>query len=336
MSVWFILRSMFCERDETPEADAWSAVAEVIRAETIAFQNKDFDAWAACFVHNDDTHDVLVSNVAGLTVLEGWPAVASHMKRVFREGLTPDLVDFGQENMRIKLVGDLAWAVFDSWSRTATGANLRSFDVRILRRVDGQWKIVFNSFVQREVEGATGHFVGVDGAGDIVWASQATLGLLDEHPLLRAYQGKLRARRPEWDGALQVAITQSGNHHGFFETHRVSDEFCGPAQYPVVLGRTDFGGVAVIQLSIRDCVTYVRISGEEDLERRLRFAKTVFGLSPGQLRIAREIALGESLRSAANKQSISVTTARTHLSRIYTKTGVRTQAALVRLLLSIG
>ncbi len=325
-------------QDELDNSDAneHAAIAQVIRAETLAYKSKDFAAWADCFVQNEDTHDVLVSNVAGLSVFQGWPAVATHMERVFRDGLTTDLVDFGQENMRIKTSGDMAWAVFDSWSETASGASLRSFDVRILERVSGHWKIVFNAFVQREIDGALGNFVGVDEKGKIIWASRTALSALDDHPVLTNSSGWLRASNAEWNTALQSAIAHAGRHHGFFETHRIADEFGGPARYPVVLGQREDGGIAVVHIAIRDCITYVRVCGDEDLERRLQLAGSVFGLSPGQLRVAREIALGQGLQAIAESLSVSVTTARTHLSRIYDKTGVRTQTALVRLLLSVG
>lgn len=313
-----------------------AAIALVIRAETLAYKSKDFAAWAECFVQNEDTHDVHISDVAGLSVRQGWSEVASHMKRVFREGLTTDLLDFGQDNMRINIYGDIAWAVFDSWSETASGSSLRSFDVRILERVSGCWKIVFNAFVQREIDGALGNYVGVDARGKIVWASHTALKALDDHSVLANSSGWISARNVDWNKALQSAVAHAGRHHGFFETHRIADQFGGPARYPVVLGQNEDGGVAAVHIAIRDCITYVRVSGDEDLERRLQFAGTVFDLSPGQLRVAREIALGQSLKSLARKLSISVTTARTHLSRIYQKTGVSTQTALVRLLLSVG
>lgn len=54
------------------------------------------------------------------------------------------------------------------------------------------------------------------------------------------------------------------------------------------------------------------------------------------MKLARHIAMGESVKGAAEKLGISVNTARTHMTRLYEKTGVRSQAALVRLLLSVG
>lgn len=313
-----------------------AAIADVIRAETRAFQRRDFEAWSDCFHQDEQTHDVLVSSVAGLSVLQGWPMVAAHMERVFRDGLTSELIEFGQEDMKINITGDIAWAVFESWSKLGDGADLRSFDVRILQRIDGRWKIVFNEFIQREIGGASGNVLGLNGRGKIVWASPQALESMKAHPTLSISAGRLRARRADWDKSLQDALAVAASHHGFFETHRFARKFGGPARYPVILGETDDGGVAFIHISIQDCVTYVCINGDEDLERRLQFARKVFRLSDGQVRVARQIALGEGLTGLARSLDIRVTTARTHLSRIYEKTGVRSQIALVRLLLSVG
>ena len=320
---------------QAPSCDR-EAIADVIRAETLAFQRRDFEAWSDCFLQDEQTHDVLVSSVAGLSVLQGWPAVAAHMERVFRDGLPSELIAFGQENMRIDVSGDAAWAVFDSWSKTGDGANLKSFDVRILRRIAGRWKIVFNQFIQREIGGMSGNVIGLNGGGRIIWASPETLESMKDHPTLMVVAGRLRARKANWDQSLRDALRTAAHHHGFFETHRIAHELGGPARYPVILGETDDGGVAFIQILIRDCVTYVRVSGDEDLERRLQYARKVFRLSDGQVRVARRIALGEGLTGLAKSLNIRVTTARTHLARIYDKTGVRSRIALVRLLLSVG
>ena len=72
------------------------------------------------------------------------------------------------------------------------------------------------------------------------------------------------------------------------------------------------------------------------LDRRLQAARGVFGLSPGQHQLARLIAEGKDLALAAAELGVSVNTARTQLQRMFDKVGVRNQAALMRVLLSIG
>ena len=61
-----------------------------------------------------------------------------------------------------------------------------------------------------------------------------------------------------------------------------------------------------------------------------------FGMTPAEAGFAVEILKGDGIQAAADRLSISLATARTHLSRIFDKTGVRRQAELVRLLISVS
>ncbi|MGZ2405930.1 DNA-binding CsgD family transcriptional regulator [Rhizobium ruizarguesonis] len=69
-----------------------------------------------------------------------------------------------------------------------------------------------------------------------------------------------------------------------------------------------------------------------DLQRATR----VIGLSQAQTRLARLIVDGHDLAAASELLGAGVNTLRTQLRRIFDKTGVRSQAALVRTLLSAG
>jgi DNA-binding CsgD family transcriptional regulator/PAS domain-containing protein len=61
-----------------------------------------------------------------------------------------------------------------------------------------------------------------------------------------------------------------------------------------------------------------------------------FGMTPAEAGFALEISKGDGIQAAADRLFISMGTARTHLSRIFYKTGTRRQAELVRLLISLG
>jgi DNA-binding CsgD family transcriptional regulator len=54
------------------------------------------------------------------------------------------------------------------------------------------------------------------------------------------------------------------------------------------------------------------------------------------MRLAERIVAGEELPAAARTLGVSVNTVRTQLQRIFDKIGVRSQPALVRVLLSIA
>lgn len=69
-----------------------------------------------------------------------------------------------------------------------------------------------------------------------------------------------------------------------------------------------------------------RLARKEELRRR-------FGLTSAEADIALEIVRGDGREATAARLGISVTTASTHLTHIFEKTGTRRQAELVRLLL---
>lgn len=176
----------------------------------------------------------------------------------------------------------------------------------------------------------------MDEIGRIVWAGPGTLARLKSHPHLTISAGRVRARRRNWDRALQSGIARASRYHCFFELWRYTQETGAPFRFPVVLGESDDGTVVVVHVSVRNRSTYLHFDDAGSLDRRLAVAQAVFGLSPGQVRVARHIAEGSGPKGAAEALGISVNTARTHLSRLYEKTGVGTQTALVRLLLSVG
>jgi DNA-binding CsgD family transcriptional regulator len=57
-----------------------------------------------------------------------------------------------------------------------------------------------------------------------------------------------------------------------------------------------------------------------------------FGLTPGQLSVARLIAEGKTYKEVATQLNLSVATVRNHLHTVYQKLGLRNKAALARLL----
>lgn len=73
----------------------------------------------------------------------------------------------------------------------------------------------------------------------------------------------------------------------------------------------------------------IELSLAERLQQR-------YGLTPAEARLAVEIAQGDGKNAVAERLGITFSTARTHLSRVFDKTGVRRQAELVRLLVNSG
>ena len=92
-------------------------------------------------------------------------------------------------------------------------------------------------------------------------------------------------------------------------------------------------------------VCWVRVEGglilvsfddDEAVKQRLSAAAVIFRLSPAQVRLSQHIVDGHDLTQAAALLGIQANTARTQVQRVFAKTGVRSQPALVRVLLCAG
>ncbi len=81
-------------------------------------------------------------------------------------------------------------------------------------------------------------------------------------------------------------------------------------------------------------VAIVLVSDPEiELQARVESLRDRFGLTPAEAIFALEIIKGDGRQATADRLGITVGTARSHLSKIFDKTGVRHQAELVRLIL---
>ena len=142
--------------------------------------------------------------------------------------------------------------------------------------------------------------------------------------------GRLRAVDRAVDQRLQAAIRWAGS---FDDSH-----FSWPRHgaLAVVLdgGRGEPGNVCWVIAQGGQIL--VAINDQRMTDERLAAAAPVYGITPAQLRLAKLIVAGHDLVDAAGRLGVSVNTARTHLQRMFDKTGVRTQPALVRALLSVA
>ena len=72
---------------------------------------------------------------------------------------------------------------------------------------------------------------------------------------------------------------------------------------------------------------------ETEMRARIETLRERFGLTPAEAAFALEIVKGDGRQATADRLGITVGTARSHLAKIFDKTGVTRQAELVRLLL---
>lgn len=308
----------------------------VIARETDMFVQQNFAGWATCWVQDERTREVCVSSSLGATVLEGWEKLSSYMKDVMENGATCQISEIERFNVSVSMSGDMAHVVFDETAKHTSGRIEKTFETRVLERFDGTWRILYTSFVLLGHQQVDTNRLAVNAKGEIQCAPNAARQKLESHPGLQISNGRLRAKRPSWDQILQAGLKSAAEQHGYFQHYRYMIESGRNFRLPLVLGETDEGSVVVCVLFVRDGLTFVETENEGDIDARLSVARTIFGLSEGQMLLAHRIVQGDNLTAASVSLGISKNTVRTHLSRIYEKTGVNSQTALVRTLLSVG
>jgi DNA-binding CsgD family transcriptional regulator len=184
--------------------------------------------------------------------------------------------------------------------------------------------------IQRGVEHETGPLIEVDADCKVLWMNQPARERIRDHPALVVASGHLRARRRECDAAIGDALQWAFQELRF---HAPPSGATRPAR-SVILGENEAGAPLYCWVVLEDGKALVSFDNVLMVTRRIEQAATIYGLSPAQVRLARLIVDGHDLASASEILEVSVNTLRTHLQRMFDRTGVRGQAALVGVLLS--
>jgi len=132
----------YSQETTDPEKEK-EAIIAVINAETQAYCDRDWDAFAATYKHDDSNMDIRASKTTyGITA--GWESPGSSMKQSFANNPEPFKNLEAKKNFRIKVYQDCAWALFDQDTYNDEGEMVGSaLGVNFLEKIDGEWKIVF-------------------------------------------------------------------------------------------------------------------------------------------------------------------------------------------------
>jgi DNA-binding CsgD family transcriptional regulator len=307
-----------------------AAVLAVIRAETEAWLQRDFEALASHWLHSPQTRRMEYFASLGVRVDEGWDPIAARLSKIVQR--FPDKQDFAGrvrwEKVNVAVGGDMAWVTFDQIG-SDTGED-RKRQLRILHRIDGAWKIACMVMMEIGVEAASCPLIEIDEHVRVLWTNRAARERIPGYPGLVVDAGRLRARRREHDAILRDTVRLA-----HLELQSQRPLVAAPKQtWAVALGEDVTGVPLHCWVLLEDGKALVAFDDAETIGRRIAGAREVFGLSPAQTRIARLIVDGEDAATTARRLGVSVNTVRTQLQRIFDKTGVRSQSALVRTLLS--
>jgi len=123
------------------------AIKEVIVAESRGFWEKDYQAWADQWHHEDYVRVLGWWEGVGVYVREGWEVIGGGMKALMERNPEPNEQNEVNKNYNIRISETMAWVTFDQYGTDTGEAAMdmpgKAPNTRILEKVDGEWKIVY-------------------------------------------------------------------------------------------------------------------------------------------------------------------------------------------------
>lgn len=95
------------------DPDDEAAILALMHANRIAMWTADFDAWRECFVHAEYTTRMGWLRFSGIFVRRGWEELNARIGRDHPGRRDDYAYETKIQNVTIRIVGDLAWAVYE-------------------------------------------------------------------------------------------------------------------------------------------------------------------------------------------------------------------------------
>ena len=322
--------------DDTQQAR--QEIMALIEHECLVFLSRDFDAWSDCLLHDASTVRLgaCMGGIMDYTI--GWEAHREGMLRFFERFPKPNpeaASQFRRTNWTFRIGTDMAWVSFDQYGPRCEDPLVTvglSHQIRVLEKHEGQWKIAMLGHGDTSLEYFEYPAIRIDKDQTILWMNDAAREALTDHPALIKSGPSLRCRYPIDREPLSNAISMLADLT-VMDVRPSIGRAPGAMTRPVLLGGESGEGMHIVWVSIEDKMLLVKFSDKQSAERHMESAADLFDLSPAQSRLACLLLEGLDTPSAANQLGISLNTAKTHLQRLFDKTGVRSQPALVSVLL---
>ncbi|WP_423067554.1 response regulator transcription factor [Devosia sp. CN2-171] len=316
------------------EAEDRAAIVDLLNRSRIAIWTHDFDSYASCFVHADYVTRWHASPSVGIFRRIGWDDIAARVRKLCDNDelrIERYAYDTVIENLNLRIEGDMAWATFDQVYPSIGKDQLYyyggvSHEARVLERHNGIWLIVFLGVMH----GSVGHYdtpiLQVTADGEVTWKSPTAPAALEDDDDLTIRNGRVRFRDSKANQKLQAALRWAAARDTSLLPQR--------GTHPIVIEAGEGLPTKVYWVFAEGGQILLSLSVPGIDADRLKVAAAIFGLSPAQKQVAGLVVEGLSHREIAERAGISQATVRTHVNRVFEKTGVRTQPALVRVLLS--
>lgn len=170
-----------------------------------------------------------------------------------------------------------------------------------------------------------------DQRGAILHANRSAENMLRNDGPIKASGGVLLAKSPPANSELRKALAQAAQDEAKIGRAGAAIRLTGEDQPPVFAHVLPLTGGELRSRLQSEAVAAVFIDATPDEQDRAEHVAAAFGLTPAETRVVASLLAGRTLAQTAGEQGVAFTTARTHLSRIFVKTGVSRQADLMRL-----
>lgn len=173
----------------------------------------------------------------------------------------------------------------------------------------------------------------VDSAARIVHANFAGHAMLDTADVLRASSGRLSARDSQADRALREALAVAGDGDSALGTRGIAMPLVGSTGERYVAHLLPLTSGARRQAGLVYSATAALFVRKADIDATSppELIGKTFQLTPSELRVLLAIVQVGGVPEVAAALGVAETTIKTHLSRLFYKTGTRRQADLVKL-----
>jgi FixJ family two-component response regulator len=221
-------------------------------------------------------------------------------------------------------LADLRRSLVKASARIASRIGERELVARLRARTGGQEALldrlptaIVLADVERRIHGS-------NRAGELLLAAGAGLRLDPD--------GRLRASRPAEDLALGEALAACAPAHGGGIAVAISRDPGLPPLRAVVCSLR--AGVLDEPSPVPLAALVVAAPERSGVSPDAEILARLYGLTPAEGALTARLVAGESVQEACEHLGIALATARTHLSRIFSKTGTTRQADLVGLVLT--
>lgn len=311
-----------------------AAIVAALKAETAAWQRRDIAALADCWVQASETRLMTTYAGFGTVIFEGWDAIHARYRALMERVPEPRLpvADPRWENLNVVVSHTMAWVSYDLVSTEDDDLLPEGVvhEIQIFQLLGGAWRIGCMIAAQRTTEHARCPLIEVGPNAAVLWMNQPARDRIGSHAGLLVSGGRLRTRRRDRSASLEAAIAWA------FDAIAGPPERVAGQVRAVVLGDDEDAETPLVAwVTLEDGRVLVSFDDTAMLDRRVEFAAGLYGLSPAQSRISRQIVEGRDLAGIAAAGGVTVNTIPTQVQRIFDKTGARNRAALTRVLLSI-